>query len=106
MTFAFGRMRDFFKRNDPTSRAIDRAIEHLEAGEHDAAAEVLRVALAREPGHRRALLHLGVAHMLKGEFDLAEEILLPISRRDRIDSESAAARVALDKIAADRDKAK
>ncbi len=101
---------DFFalllgRKKDPVRRAIDLAIEHLEAGECDAAILVLREkALGLDPGNRRALLHLGVAHMLKGELDLAEEILTPVARWKRMDSESAAAQIALDKIAADRKK--
>ena len=95
----------FGKRNDPVSLAIEEALNLLEERRFDEALAVIREkALAREPRNRRALLHLGVCHMLKGEFDEAEEILNPIASLKPMDSEVAAARIALDKIAADRRK--
>lgn len=101
MSFIFG------KKKDLISLAIDEALGLLEEENYDAAIAVLREkALSREPSHRRALLHLGICHMLKGEFDAAEEVLEPVSRTMKMDSESAAARIALDKIAADRKKAR
>lgn len=93
------------KKKDIFSLAIDEALALLELEEYDNAIGVLKEkALARDPGHRRVLLHLGICHMLKGEIDLAEEILHPIARQARLDSESAAAQIALDKIASDRKK--
>jgi thioredoxin-like negative regulator of GroEL len=93
------------RKKDVFSLAIDEALALLELEEYDNAIRILREkALARDPGHRRVLLHLGICHMLKGETERAEEILLPVSRQARMDSESAAAQIALDKIAADRKK--
>lgn len=95
----------FGKKKDPISLAIEEALALLEEKSYDAAIMVLRdKGLARDPGHRRTLLHIGICHMLKGEFDQAEDILLPISKQSRMDSESAAALIALDKIANDRKK--
>ncbi len=93
----------FGKKNDPISLAIEAAIVCLEDKNYDEAIETLhKRALSRDPEHRRALLHLGIAHMLKGEFDTAEELLVPLTRVSGMDSESAAAKIALDKIARDR----
>lgn len=99
MSFIFG------KKKDIISLAIDEALGLLEEKDYDGAITVLHEkALSRDPGHRRALLHLGICHMLKGELDTAEEILDPISKTVRMDSESAAAHIALDKIKNDRKK--
>lgn len=95
----------FGKKKDPASMAIEEALTLLEEKNFDAAIQVLREkALSRDPGHRRALLHLGICHMLKGELDVAEGILSPIANRSGMDSEIAAAGIALDKIRADRAK--
>ncbi len=96
----------FGKKNDPISRAIEDAISHLEEKDFDAAIRVLEEnALSRDPGHRRALLHLGVARMLKGDYDAAEALLRPLAKSRTLDSESAAAKIALEKIAKERKKA-
>lgn len=93
------------RKKDVISLAIDEALALLEEKDYDAAIAVIHEkALSRHPEHSRALLHLGICHMLKGELDKAEEILTPLSKRTRMDSESAAAMIALDKIAADRKK--
>ena len=93
------------RKKDIITLAIDEALELLEEKDFDQAIAVIKEkALARNPEHRRALLHLGICYMLKGEFDPAEEILKPLSVHSRMDSESAAALIALDKIAADRKK--
>lgn len=90
-------------KKDPVSRAIDDAIELLEEKDFDGAIAVIQEkALARDPEHRRARLHLGIAHMLKGELETAEAILAPIAGERHLDSESAAARIAMDRIAARR----
>lgn len=91
----------FGLKKDPVSRAIDDAIELLEEKDFDAAIALIQEkALTRHPGHRRALLHLGIAHMLKGELTTAESILDPIARERQLDSETAAARIAMERIAA------
>ncbi|MDR0362359.1 MAG: tetratricopeptide repeat protein [Planctomycetota bacterium] len=93
------------KKKDIFSLAIDEALALLDLQEYDNAIAILKEkALSRDPGHRRVLLHLGICHMLKGDMDLAEEILRPIAKQVRMDSESAAAQIALDKIASDRKK--
>lgn len=92
-------------KKDAISLAIDEAIALIEEGNYDEAMKVIHEkALGRNPAHRRALLHLGLCHMLKGELDEAERILKPVSIQSRMDSESAAASIALDKIAAERAK--
>lgn len=94
-----------FKKRDAITLAIDEALALLEEKNYDAAIAVINdKALSRNPEHTRALLHLGICHMLKGEFDHAESILQPLARQPRMDSESAAASIALEKIAADRAK--
>ena len=93
------------RKKDIITLAIDEAVELLGEKNYDAAIALIHEkALSRNPEHTRALLHLGISHMLKGELDTAEEILMPLARRTRMDSESAAASIALDKIAADRAK--
>ncbi len=97
MSFIFG------KKRDPISLAIDEALALLEESNYDEAIAVINTkALGRDPQHRRAILYLGICHMLKGDLDQAEEILKPLSETVRMDSESAAALIALDKIAKDR----
>lgn len=99
MSFIFG------KKKDIVSLAIEEALGLLEEKNYEAAIAILHEkALSRNPEHRRALLHLGICHMLKGDLDKAVEILTPLSRQVRMDSESAAAQIALDKIASDRKK--
>ena len=91
------------KKKDIISLAIDEALELLEEKNFDGAIAVIQEkALSRNPEHRRALLHLGICHMLKGDFDQAEELIKPLSLNTPMDSESAAALIALDKIAKDR----
>ena len=93
----------FGKKKDIISLAIEEALGLLEEKNFDAAIAVIEEkALTRVPDHRRALLHLGICYMLKGELDKAEEILTPLSKQQRMDSESAAALIALDKISQDR----
>ena len=93
------------KKKDIISLAIDEALELLAENNFDQAIAVIREkALSRNPEHRRALLHLAICYMLKGDFDPAEELLKPLAANSRLDSESAAALIALDKIAADRKK--
>ena len=95
----------FGKKKDIISLAIEEALGLLEEENYDAAIAIIHEkALSRNPEHRRALLHLGICHMLKGDLDKAEEILKPLSVQHRMDSESAAALIALDKIAQDRKK--
>lgn len=93
----------FGRRRDPASLAIEEAIAMMEGGDFTAAIDVLRTkALAKEPEHRRARLHLGVSLMLGGDLDSAEAEflrLLPANGRWN-DSESATARIALDRIKA------
>lgn len=89
----------FGRKKDIITLAIDEAIELMGLQEYDAALKVLEEkALARNAEHRRALLHWGVCHMLKGDFVRAEEVLIPISRQKTMDSERAAAEIALDRI--------
>lgn len=96
----------FGKKKDAISLAIDEALALLEEKNYDAAIAIIHEkALSRNPEHSRAILHLGICHMLRGDWDDAEHILLPLTRRSRMDSESAAASIALDKIKADRAKA-
>ena len=91
------------KKNDPVTRAIGDAIALLEEKNFDEAITVIHSrALAREPDNARAILHLGLCHMLKGEFDTAEQYLSPLAGKKGLDSETALARIALDKIAKDR----
>ena len=91
----------FGRKRDPASLAIEEALAMIEAGDFAAAIGVLRTkALAKEPEHRRARLHLGVALMLGGELNAAEAEflhLLPAKGRWN-DSESATAQIALDRI--------
>lgn len=97
---------DFFFKKDLPSLLIEEALAYIERGEHDEAISLIEEKLLpRFPGHRRALLHLGIAHMLKGDFDTAEQLLLPIRASRPMDSESAAADIALEKIRADRARA-
>jgi tetratricopeptide (TPR) repeat protein len=89
----------FGRKKDIVTLAIDEAIELMELKEYDAAVKVLEEkALARQPEHRRALLHLGVCRMLMGEYARAEETLTPLAGRKTLDSERAAAEIALEKI--------
>ncbi len=69
MSFIFG------KKKDVISLAIDEALALLEEKNFDGAIVVLQEkALSRVPDHRRALLHLGICHMLKGEYAEAEYV--------------------------------
>jgi Flp pilus assembly protein TadD len=93
----------FGRKRDPVSLAIEEAISMMETGDFTAAIDTLRTkALAKEPEHRRARLHLGVSLMLGGELDAAEAEFLHLLPPDRrwSDSESATARIALDRIKA------
>ncbi|MCC8180306.1 MAG: tetratricopeptide repeat protein [Planctomycetes bacterium] len=94
-------------KKDAISLAIDEALALMEEKNFDGAIAILHEkAFSRNPAHTRARLHLGICHMLKGELDRAEEILHPLTQVPRMDSESAAASIALDKIKADRAKVK
>lgn len=85
--------------------AIDEAIALMGEEDYDAAIEVLeQKALGREPDNRRALLHLGIAHMVKGNLDTAESLLQPLTQQKHLDSERAAAEIALEKVARERAK--
>lgn len=89
----------FGRKKDIITLAIDEAIELMGLKEYDAAITVLKdKALFRNPEHRRALLHLGVCKMLQGELDGAEEILRPLTAPKVMDSEKAAAEIALARI--------
>lgn len=80
--------------------AIDEALILITEKRYDEAVTVIETkALAREPENRRALLHLGLCHMLKGDFDRAEAILKPLTGMKGMDSEKAAAQIALEKTA-------
>lgn len=84
--------------------AIDEAIVLIGEQRYDDAIRVIEdKALAREPDDRRSILHLGLCYMLKGEveaefLDRAEEFFRPLLERRGMDSEKAAAEIALDKI--------
>lgn len=85
--------------------AVEEAIALITEEDYDAAIEVLEnKALSRNPEDRRALLHLGIAHMMKMDYDKAEEVLVPLTERKGMDSERAAAEIALGKIARERKK--
>lgn len=87
--------------------AIEEAIAHMGEEDYDAAITIIREkALSREPENRRAILHLGIAHMVKGELDTAESLLLPLTKQKHLDSERAAAEIALEKVARERKKRK
>ncbi len=93
---------DFFGRKDPVYRAVQRAIELMEEGDLDGALDTLHgKALSREPENTRALLHVGVVHMLKGDLDEAERFVRPIAEAaGKMESNKAAAQIALERIAA------
>ena len=90
-----------FGKKDPVFRAVEEAIDLLEEQNYDEALEVLHnKALRRDPENKRALLHVGVTHMLKGELDAAERYLTPIATdSDKMNSEKAAAQIALQRVA-------
>lgn len=93
------------KKKDIISLAIDEALGLMDEKNFDAAIAVIHEkALSRNAEHRRALLHLGICHMLKEDFDRATAILTPLSKNQRMDSECAAALIALEKIEKDRKK--
>lgn len=80
--------------------AIDEALILIGEERYDDAARVIEEkALAREPGDRRSLLHLGICRMLQGRLNDAEAILEPLTHRKGMDSEKAAAHIALEKVA-------
>ncbi len=80
--------------------AIDEALVLIGEERFDDAIMVIEnKALAREPGDRRSLLHLGLCHMLKGDLDRSEGILKPLAEGRGMDSEKAAAQIALEKVA-------
>ncbi len=91
-----------FGKKDPVFRAVEEAIDLLEEQKYDEALDVLHAkALRRDPANKRALLHVGVAHMLKGELDEAERRLRPIAESaEKMDSDKAAAQIALERVAA------
>lgn len=90
-----------FGKKDPVFRAVEEAIDLLEEQNYDEALEVLHnKALRRDPENKRALLHVGVTHMLKGDLDTAERYLTPIANDpERMNSEKAAAQIALQRVA-------
>ncbi len=80
--------------------AIDEALVLIGEERFDEAIQVIEnKALAREPDNRRSLLHLGLCYMLKGDLDRADAILKPITDARGMDSEKAAAQIAMEKIA-------
>lgn len=92
---------------DLIEMALDEAIGLMNEENFDAAIAVIHdKALSRDPNNRRAILHLGIAHMVKGELDRAEELLTPLTRQRHLDSERAAAEIALEKVASERAKLK
>lgn len=87
--------------------AIEEAIAHMGEEDYDTAITIIREkALSREPENRRAILHLGIAHMVKGDLEVAESLLLPLTKQKHLDSERAAAEIALEKVARERAKRK
>ncbi len=81
--------------------AIDEAMLLVAEQRYDEAIQVIETkALGRNPDDRRALLHLGICCMLKGDYDKAESVLKPLVDRRGMDSEKAAALIAMDKVAA------
>lgn len=94
-----------FQVGKPTlvEMAIDEAIALISEGEFDNAIAVINdKALSRSPEDRRAILHLGIAHMMKKDYDRAISILVTLTERKGMDSEKAAAEIAIDKIKRDR----
>lgn len=80
--------------------AIDEALVLIEEKRFDEAIRVIRdKALAREPDDPRALLHLGICHMLNGDYDEAESYFRPLTAIRHMTSEKAAAQIALEKVA-------
>lgn len=80
--------------------AIDESLVLINEKRYDEAAAVLMdKALAREPGDRRSILHLGLCRMLQGNLDEAESILRPLTEQKHMDSEKAAAEITLEKVA-------
>lgn len=89
----------FGRKKDLITLAIDEAIELMGEKEYDSAIQVLEEkALRRNPEHRRAVLHWGICQMLRGDFARAEEALVPLTRQKGMDSERAAAEIALERI--------
>ncbi len=87
------------RKKDVITLAIDEAIALMGEKDWDAAIAVLEEkALSRNPEHRRAVLHWGICHMLKGEYAKAEDVLVPLTQQKGMDSERAAAEIALDRI--------
>lgn len=90
-----------FGRGDPVFLATEEAICLMQREDYDGAADVLvNRALHYDPHSRRALLHLGLVRMLQGRLDEAEELLTPIAGEKKMDSEKAAAQIALERVAA------
>ncbi len=91
------------KKRDIISLAIDEAIALMGEESYDEAIAVIEnKCLRRNPQDKRSLLHLGVCHMLKKDYDEAERILKPLTGPGKMDSEKAAASIALEKIARHR----
>ncbi len=91
------------KKRDVISLAIDEAIALMGEEEYDEAISVIETkCLRRNPQDKRSLLHLGVCYMLKKDYDQAEKILKPLAGPGKMDSEKAAASIALEKIAKNR----
>ncbi len=89
-----------FSKNDPVFHTIEAAIGLIESGDYDDAIALLKKnALGRDPTNRRALLHMGIAHMLKGDLDGAEGYLDPLANTPGgMNSEKAAAQIALERV--------
>lgn len=80
--------------------AIEEAIVLIGEKRYDDAAAVIQdKALAREPGDRRSLLHLGICRMMQGRLDDAEKIFVPLIAQRHMDSEKAAAQIAMERVA-------
>lgn len=79
--------------------AIDEAILLLNEQRYNEAAQIIKTkALSQNPKDRRALLHLGVCRMMQERLDEAEAILRPLTNQKQMDSEKAAAQIALEKV--------
>lgn len=90
-----------FNRNDPVFNMIEAAIGLIEGECYNEAIALLETGvISRDPGNRRGLLHLGIAHMLKGDLDRAEGYLSPLATEEgKMNSEKAAAQIALERVA-------
>lgn len=93
MDFILGRKRD------RVSMLIEEALAMMGEGEYaEAIALIEEKILAKDPDHPRANLHLGLAYMLKGDKETARSILRPFAERPYLDSDTAMAKIAMDKM--------